>query len=189
MNLSSLATLLQVAATLLLGVQHNPSASPAMMQQAIAAANRTVQLATQATTEVPFAEPQTSGLWINIDELAQAPYLDASGKYAQLGTTVNLIEADTSFGDLNNDGHDDAAVIVQQSAPSNGSGAAGYALAAVLNQNGSLFNIANMPLGPNVQIISHEIVSGGIIELKLQIGNQPPATYQYELVGNQLMKI
>jgi len=162
------------------------------MQQAIAVANQTVQLATQATTNVPFAEPKTSGFWINIDELAQAPYLDASGNFAQLGTDVNLIEADTSFGDLNNDGYDDAAVIVEQATAGNASapgGATDYALATVLNQSGSLFNIADLALGPNVQIFSHHIESGGIVDLDMQIGSQPRATYQYQLVGNRLMEI
>jgi hypothetical protein len=104
-----------------------------------------------------------------------APYIDAPGHWTRLGNTIQLFTGDTSFGDLNHDGLDDAAVIVNR--PSS-NGTPNYFLAAMLNQNGIMFNIADFPLGTNIDIASHSIVQGTILL----------NSNSYELLGNTIIK-
>lgn len=186
MSLASLAALLNLTAALLTGVQNNTQTSPAAAQQAVAIANQTVQLSTQAMATIPFAVPRKSGIWTNIDDVKSAPYLDFTNRYTPLGKAVSLIEEDTSFGDLNNDGFDDAAVVVQRT---DANGATTIALAAVLNQSGSMFNIADLPLGKTVEIFSHHVISNGIIELDIQADGGSRAIRHYQLIGNQIVEL
>lgn len=183
---ASLSLLLQTVTLVLLGMQRNPQASPAMVQDAIFTADQAVQLATQAVAPIPFVTPSPKSKWTNITDLRAAAYLNSAGKYELLGKNVDLIESDTSFGNLNNGPTDGAAAIVQQA---DGAGHTHFALAAFLNQNHTLFNIANITLGTNVQILSHHIIDKGIISLDAVIDGTARSTYQYQLVGNQLMKI
>jgi hypothetical protein len=96
----------------------------------------------------------------------------------RLGSGVTLLQQYTSFGDLNHDGADDAAVILAK--PSTAGGAEGgesYFLAAMLNQGGVMFDIAELPLGSTANINSHQIASGTII-----LGSN-----QYKLLGTDLL--
>jgi hypothetical protein len=61
-------------------------------------------------------------------------------------------------------------------------------LAAMLNQNNVLFNIADFPLGSAVEAYSHNIQNNQIT-IDMKIGDAARATYRYELLGNQLIKI
>ena len=119
--------------------------------------------------------PQNDSAWPNAKDLKNAPYIDASGHWARLGKTVELLDGNTSFGDLNRDGMDDAAVIVNRPLSN---GTPNYFLAAMLNQNGIMFNIADFSLGTSINITSHS-VTGGIILLN---GDH------YELLGNMIIK-
>lgn len=188
MNIFSFAPLLQAAAALLLGVQNNPQVPQAAVQQAIATASLTVQMATeaQAISQIHFSVPMNhASIWTTIDDLRQAAYLDVNGNYTPQGTSVGLREADTSFGPLNNDGLDDAAIFVQRT---DARGNTTTALGAMINLNGMTFNIADRTLGKNVQIFSHHVVGGGVIELTMNVDGAR-ATYRYQLVGNELLKI
>lgn len=154
--------------------QHNTT-STAFMQQAVHFGSGAVQVATQATAPVDFSIPQNDSGWPNTKDLAQAPYLDAPGHWAPLGATVKLIEADTSFGDLNGDGLDDAAVIVNR--PSS-NGAPNYYLAAMLNQGGIMFDVADLSLGTVLDIATHSVSHGNILLNNIS----------YELLGDEIIK-
>jgi hypothetical protein len=180
---STIAILLQLAATLLTGAQNNPQVSLAAKQQVVAVAGQTIQLSTQAIAEVQgqinFPVPQNSGIWPNIRELMAAPYIDARGGYTQLGVAVHLDSATISFGDLNGDGYDDAMVIIKRL---KADGSTESDLAAMLNQGGIMFNIADTPLGNNIQlstIASHQIQNGEFVMNE---------NVRYSLLGNQLIK-
>jgi hypothetical protein len=174
MNITSLVSLLQAAASLLVLAQ-GPTATTAFMQQAVSFGSHAVQIVTQAEAPIGFSVPQNDSVWPNAKDLMNAPYIDAAGHWSQLGKTVQLIPGDTSFGDLNHDGLDDAAVIVNR--PSS-DGTPNYFLAAMLNQNNIMFNIADFPLGTDINIASHSI-SGGMILL---------SNTSYELLGNTIIK-
>lgn len=172
---ATILAMLQTVAALLAGAQA-PNTSLAAMQRAINDAEQTLQVIAQAEAKIPFSVKKNDGIWPNIQDLANSPYLDADGNYVPLGQGVKLVEADTSFGDLNADGLDDAAVIVDKPTPS---GTPNYYLAAMLNQNGILFNIADLPLGTSTNIIAHSIKDGQIIL----------DGAHYELVGTALIKL
>ncbi len=176
----AIATLLQITATFLLGVQHNPSASFAAQQQAVLVGSRVVQLSTQDLANIGFVVPQDNSAWPNITDLQNAPYLNAEGRWVQLGQGVQLISSSTSFGDLNDDGLDDAVALVKRSLPD---GSSDFALAAFLNQGGILFNIADAPLGTGVQVYNHSIQNGESV-MDLQVGSQARAMRHYDLLGN-----
>jgi len=174
MNTASLLALLQAAASVLtLAQAHN--AKPAFMQEAVNFGSNAVQVVTQAAAPVSFAVPQNDSIWPNAKDLVNAPYIDGSGRWVRLGPTVQALFEDTSFGDINHDGFDDAALIVNR--PSAG-GTPNYFLAAMLNQGGILFNIADLPLGPGLTVTSHSIASGTIF----LNGNA------YSLLGNTILK-
>jgi hypothetical protein len=137
-------------------------------------AGNAIQIVTQATAQIPFTVTQNNSIWPNIDGLYNAPYRDAKGNWVRLGSTVSLLAQYTSFGDLNNDGFDDAAVIVNKPAAD---GNPRYFLAAMLNQGGIMFDIAELPLGKKININSHRVTSGQII-----IDGK-----RYELWGNKII--
>lgn len=184
-TIASIATLLQLATSLLMGARANPSMPLAAQQQIVAAASQTVQLSTQALAFaqgwVTFPVPQNASRWPTAAELQVAPYLDARGGYAQLGAlgsggaSVRLDASTISFGDLNGDGYDDAMVVVQRT---KFDGSTSLDLAAMLNQGGILFNIADTPLGNN-PLISHQIQNGEFVV---------NSSSHYMLLGNQLIK-
>ncbi len=174
MNITSLLALLQAAASLLTAAQ-SPAATAAIQQGAVKFGNNAVQVVTQAAAPINFTVAKNDGIWPNISDLMRAPYIDAAGHWAPLGKTVRLVQKDTSFGDINNDGLDDAAVVVNR--PS-ADGSANYFLAAMLNQGGIMFNIADFSLGTHANITSHSIKDG----MMLLDGNR------YELLGNVITK-
>lgn len=81
-----------------------------------------------------------------------------NGHYEAGDEGVDFIKA--AFGDLNNDGIKDAAVILAYSG-----GGSGYffRLAAVINRNGHLYHIATASLGDRIIINSLQVKSGRII--------------------------
>ncbi len=190
MNPAAIATLLQLAASLLTGVRNDTHLSPAAAQQTIAVASRAIQFSAQAEamSKINFPTVQNNGIWPNIADLYNAPYLGANGKYVPLAPAagVSLIAEDTSFGDINGDGLDDAAAVVEMT---DNNGSTTFALAAMLNQGGIMFNIADFPLGSAAQIYSHHIAPGGDIILNGQFGTASAQTSTYELFGDQLIKL
>ncbi len=182
--IATIALLLQLAASLLTGAEHNAQMSLAAKQQIVAAASQTIQLSTQALAKIDFPVPQNTSVWPTAGDLAVAPYLDSVNKYVQLGESVQLIGSSISFGDINGDGLDDAMAVVQKTAPD---GSTGYYLAAMLNQGGIMFNIADAPLGASVQVYNHQIQNGNLV-MGVSVGNQASSTIRYSLLGNQLIK-
>jgi hypothetical protein len=177
---TAIAALLQVTAMFLLGVQRNPSVSLAAQQQAVSVGGRVVQISTQALANISFPVPQNDGAAPTIKDLQNAPYLSASGKWVQWGRGVAPVSSSTSFGDLNGDGFDDAAILVRRSLPD---GSSDFALAALVNQNGILFNVADAPLGSSVQIYSHTIQNGELV-VDMQEDGSARAVRHYDLLGN-----
>ncbi len=159
MNITALLALLQAAASVLT-IAQGPTATTAFKQQAVNFGSHAVQAVTQAAAPISFSVPENTGIWPNTSELMSAPYIDAVGHWTRLGTTVQLVQEDVSFGDLNNDGVDDAAVVVNR--PSS-NGAANYFLAAMLNQGGIMFNIADISLGTSLNIATHSITAGVVV--------------------------
>jgi len=171
---TTLLSLLQAVALLLTAVQGGKIATPAIQTQAVNMAGNAVQLAAQVADPVGFTVTKNDSIWPNMKDLLNAPYRDANGKWIRLGASVQLIEGDTSFGDLNHDGLDDAAVVVKKQMAD---GSQNYFLAAMLNQGGILFDIADLPLGPNFEATSHKVASSGDAVLNGR---------RYELVGDKL---
>ena len=160
MNVSSTLSLLQALAamlTLLHGAPTPPSSST--LASAVGLANKTIQIVAQANANIPFAVAPNDGTWPNINDLENAAYRDANGNWVRLGPSVSLIQGDTSFGDLNGDGLDDAAVIVNKP---DAYGSPNYFLVAMLNQGGVMFDDAELPLGSALNVTSHNITAGVI---------------------------
>jgi hypothetical protein len=188
MNLAAIATLLQLATSLLTSVQNSSHVPQTIQEQAISLSSQAIQQGVQlwVTPLINFPTPKNNGIWPNITDLYNAAYISPDGGYTPLGTGVALVGEDTSFGDINGDGLDDAAVIVQRT---DRTGKTNFALAAMLNQNGDMFNIGDAQLGSNVQVFSHHVVQGGNIVLNMQAGNNAAQTSTYELLGDQLIKL
>jgi hypothetical protein len=176
--------LLQAALSVLLVVQQHPNAPQVTQQQAIAIAGQTIEIATEMQANTVFPGKTNIGIWTTTNDLEGALYLDTNGKYVPNNSSVGLLEGDTSFGDLNGDGYDDAATIVQRT---DANGNTTMALAAILNFGKTMFNVADLTLGKNVQVFSHHILSGSVIEFDMQIDAGPRTTYHYQLVGNKLV--
>lgn len=174
MNVSSTLSLLQALAAMLAALHAQPSPSPAALQSAVNLANRSVEIVAQANAQIPFAVTANDGVWPNMRDLQNAAYRDANGNWVRLGPSVALIQEDTSFGDLNGDGLDDAAVIVNKP---DASGGAHYYLVAMLNQGGVMFDVAERSLGSSVNITTHRITNGVIT-----LGDA-----SYQLIGTTLV--
>ncbi len=175
MNIAAMLVMLQSAVSLLSFAQGSQT-TPAMAQKAVDLAENAIQAVVQAKAPVNFAVKENDGIWPNVDDLLNAPYLDSNNSWVPLGRTVSLVTESISFGDINNDGLDDAAVVVNR--PGTG-GSANYFLAAMLNHGKILFNIADVPLGKSVNVDSHRIVDG-----KILIGGK-----KYELFGKELKRV
>jgi hypothetical protein len=167
-------------------VHNNPKIAPQAAQQSVALCGQVVQITTQAMAPINFSVVPNNGVFPTTSDLLNAPYLTAQGSYEQLApsSSVQLIEPDTSFGDLNGDGLDDAAGIVTQAV---GNGTVRYALAIFLNQGGIMFNIADRPLGSGVTVYSHHVASGTVV-IDMQVAGAPRRISTYQLLGNQIMK-
>ena len=166
-------SLLQAAASLLVSAQSEPS-----LQAKIAAVHigsKAVQTVVQETADIPFAITPNDSAAPTAKEVVNAPYRDAFGKWTKLGSSVKLMEQYLSFGDLNYDGSDDAAVVVNKP---DAKGGAHYFLAAMLNQGGIMFDIAEAPLGSTINITNHRVASGEIVL----------DGAHYELLGEELLK-
>lgn len=186
MNIATVLLLLQATASLLSGAHNNPAVSSTTAAQLVTLGSRTVQLAVQATAPIDFAVPANKSIWPNVVELLSAPYIDANGKYVREGASVELDQGSLSFGDLNNDGFDDAVALVTQR---QNDGSTKSVLAAFLNQGGIMFNIADMPLGvAPVELYSHNVV-GGLIVMNMKVGGQSRATTTYRLLGDEILKV
>jgi len=97
------------------------------------------------------------------------------------------------YGDINADGLEDALVILSTQ---NGGSGHFVELAAVLNQNGSFYNVATISLGDRVVVESGKVENGTIV-LNMRVhgpndGLCCPSqfiTWNFALNGNQLMKL
>lgn len=102
-----------------------------------------------------------------------------------------FIKLDTEhvvFGDLNNDGQEDAAVVLVSR--SGGTGTFRY-LVAVLNQNGTPLDVARQYLGDRV-VINSLLIQAGVISINMTPwdgGTGTSKTVQYKLSGNKLLEI
>jgi len=109
------------------------------------------------------------------------------------GLRVEILDEKIAFGDLNNDGKEDAAVIVYSS----GGGSGGFRdLAVVINESGKPSGLTSKFLGDRVMINSITIQSG-VITLDMVVhgpedGLCCPSVekiFKYELSENQLMEL
>ncbi len=183
---ASISALLQITAAFLMGVQHSPTLTPALTASIISSASRVIQVSTQALAPQPaIPETPSTNIWPDITRLRSSLYLNSNEKRVVLGNGVSLLDEYTSFGDLNGDGLDEAVAVVIRTSPS---GASSYALAAFVNQNGILFNIADVPFENNALISSHRIDSG-IFEIKFKNKGGEEKTLRYKLLGNELVTI
>jgi hypothetical protein len=174
--------------SLLSGAHNNPAMSATSTAQIVALGNRTVQIAAQTIAPINFVVPANNSIWPNVTDLLVAPYITANGSYVhQSPTTVQLDQSSISFGDLNNDGLDDAVAIVTRPAAS---GATENDIAMFINQNNIMFNIADLSLGiAPVTVYSHHVVSGGLLTMDMQVTGQARATTTYRLLGDQILKL
>ena len=90
-----------------------------------------------------------------------------------------------TYGDLNNDGQEDAVVVLSTRA--GGTGVFGD-LEAVLNQSGKAFNIAIQDLGDRTTVNSIKIESGVII-VDMSPKGDPRKVVQYKLSGDKLQEV
>jgi hypothetical protein len=98
-----------------------------------------------------------------------------------------------AFGDLNDDGKEDAAVILD----SHGGGSGHfYELAVVINQDGNPYNITTKGLGDRVKIHSMEIKKGEVVVDMTVHGPGDPLCcptlrkiFRYRLSGNKLLEV
>lgn len=187
MNTSTIAALLQLVASLLTGAQHSVVMTPSTTQATVAIASRAIQLTAQveAMPKIGFAIPPNDSNAPSIKNLLQTAYIDPTGAYVPtVNSDVDVVQEDTSFGDLNADGFDDAVTVVERS---DSAGNTTFALATMLNQGGMMFNINDVPLGSTVQVYSHNIVQGGDLVINMSINNAAAQTSTYYLLGDQLL--
>jgi hypothetical protein len=97
------------------------------------------------------------------------------------------------YGDVNADGLEDALVILSTQ---NGGSGHFIELAAVLNQNGSPYNVATISLGDRVAVESGKVENGAIVlNMRVQGPNDglccpsQAVTWNYILNGSQLIKL
>jgi hypothetical protein len=106
--------------------------------------------------------------------------------------TVTFVDPFNALGDLNQDGLEDAAVVLAEN--SGGSGVFLY-LAAVVDQNGTPANVATQLLGDRVEIKSVAIDGGEIVIDMVTQGPDDPfccpsmeVTLRYRLEGDRLVE-
>jgi hypothetical protein len=187
MSTSTIAVLLQLVTSLLTGAQHSAVMTPSSTQATVAIASRAVQLSAQAEAipKIGFAIPANDSNAPSMKDLMQAAYIDPTGAYVPaVGSDVGVVQEDTSFGDLNADGYDDAVTVVQRT---DEAGNTTFVLATMLNQGGVMFNIDDVPLGSTVKVFSHNIVQGGDLVINMSVDNAAAQTSTYYLLGDQLL--
>jgi hypothetical protein len=185
MNPATIIALLQLTAVLLTGAQNNTRLSTASLSGIVNVGNQAVQLAAQgiAMQDPNFQPARNTSMWPNVAELVSAAYRDGNGKWTKAGPSISPIQTDTSFGDLNKDGFDDASIIVKKTT---GKGTV-TSLAILLNQGGTMFNIADVDLGSTATIYSHSIASGTVM-LDMQTDSGPRVIYYYALIGEEIVR-
>ena len=107
--------------------------------------------------------------------------------------SAGIVENRVAFGDLNNNGKEDAAVVVFSTG--GGSGVF-YELAVVMNQNGNPYYLTSEYLGDRVRVNSLDI-KDEIIIVNMLIHDVDDAAccptlykvFQYKLSGNELVEI
>jgi hypothetical protein len=184
---TAIALLLQAATTILLSIGQNNSLPVATKMNAINIVEHSIQIATQAEAmnDIHFQIPKNNGIWPSALDLKQTAYRGTNGFWAPISNNLSIVGETISFGDINNDGFDDAAVVMKQINPDK---SANYFLALMLNQGNILFNIANIQLGSSVQIFGHKITNNKIL-YDMKIGNSAKKVYNYELLGNQVITL
>lgn len=188
MSTATIATLLQLVVSLLTGAQHSAVMTPSTTEATVAIAGRAIQLSAQAEAmpKIGFTIPPNDSNAPNMKDLMQTAYIDETGAYVPaVGADVGVVQGDTSFGDLNDDGFDDAVTVVQRT---DSSGNTTFALATMLNQGSIMFNINDVPLGSTVQVYSHNIVQGGDFVINMSVDGAAAQTSTYYLLGDQLLK-
>ncbi len=110
-----------------------------------------------------------------VDGVFSEPIMEGSA------TKITIQLADMTFGDLNNDGVEDAAVILVSDPGGSGTF---YELAAVLNQNGHPRHITSFALGDRVQVQQFNIRDGEIVVQMLTQGQDDPMCCPTQLVRN-----
>jgi hypothetical protein len=103
------------------------------------------------------------------------------------------IQEPTFYGDINADGLEDALVILNTQ---NGGSGHFIELAAVLNQNGSAYNVSTIYLGDRVVVESGKVENGTIkLSMRVQGPNDglccpsQPAEWEFVLSENQLVTL
>lgn len=184
---TAITLLLQVATTILLNIGQNNSLPVATKMNAINVVEHSIQIATQAEAmnDIHFQIPKNNGIWPNALDLKQTAYRETNGSWAPISNNLSIVDNTISFGDINNDGFDDASVVIKQVNPDK---SVNYFLALMLNQGNILFNIANVQLGSSIQIFDHKIMNNEI-SYDMQIGNSAQKVYNYELFGNQAINL
>jgi hypothetical protein len=166
---SSLVALLQGALFLLSALQTNHQLSDATRAQILSTATQAVELAS-----LEAGTPSTASIAPNLERLQAAEYLDKNGIRTHLDGTMLLVSGYISFGDLDHDTNDDAIVLIKDAHTS----PASYHLAVMLNNHGSLFNVANLPL-PNLKEIYTHQIQGGIFTLEYSTTDGVRKTVKY----------
>ncbi|MFA6354386.1 MAG: hypothetical protein WCX12_01725 [Candidatus Paceibacterota bacterium] len=177
-----IAELLKVSMSLLLAVQGNPQMPDKLVNQSLTSVSQAIQLSSQVLSYDERNHPVASkSIWPNFDQLLSASYLNRDGKRVALGDGVRLADSFLSFGDLNEDGLDDAVVVLKMD---DGKGGIDYWLGAMLNKAGVLFNIVNKPIGKNVEIYSHHVESGQFT-VDMKVDPSARKIYRFKLVGSE----
>lgn len=180
---SLIADLLRISMSLLLAVQNSPQTSDRLMNQALASVSQAVQLSSQVLNyDEKNHQTASKSIWPNYDQLLSASYLNRDGERVALGDGVWLVGDSLSFGDMNEDGLDDAVVVLKMDDRKGGSD---YWLGVMLNKAGVLFNIVNKPIGKNVKIYSHHVESGRFT-VDMKVDSSARKIYHFKLIGNEL---
>jgi hypothetical protein len=181
-NMITLASqLLGVATSLLLAIQGQPNVSTDVSANALRLASQSIQLsALVAVYDAKNAQSASTNIWPSANRLANSKYLDRNGNLVSPGGPIAVMDSYTSFGDLNGDGLDDAAVIIREVDE--------YVLAGMVNQSGILFNTARLPLGKSLFMYDHRITDG-VLKLDVQLGGGARKVFKYKLLGGKFIEI
>jgi len=205
--MTDLIALLQTVALLLGTLQGNPGLPSDVQQNILNLATEAVQVSKErlANQGTITATGQTSGgdtitaavevvtpivndplksYWPNYERLTQSYYTDLNQNQVLPGNIVQPRYEHLSFGDLNNDGRDDAMVIVERIADN---GTIIQSLAPMINSGNSLVNIDNLTLGYNVAVYSHRITNGRY-KLEASVDGTTFTRY-YQLFGDELRQV
>jgi len=178
-NLAS--QLLGVATSLLLAIQGQPNMPADVSANALRLASQSIQLSSLVVIyDTGKAQAPSTNIWPSSNRLANSKYLDRSGNLVSPGGPIAVMDSYTSFGDLNGDGLDDAAVIIREVDE--------YVLAGMVNQSGILFNVGRLPLGKSLFMYDHRVVDG-IFNLDVKLGEGVRKVFKYKLLGGKFIEI